>query len=190
LRVERSVWRIKGLKGGDGKEIINPPRGKAAGAAPIPLVKILQDALEAHRKRMGVLAAPDLPIFQSGETTPLSLSNLARRIIIPKIEKCVKCRNSKADHPTAGHLFELDQTLRWHGWHAFRRGLATNLHALGIQDRDIQGILRHSNILVTQGSYVKSLAVVQADTLDLLAEKMNEGALCTDHGPKPHGAIN
>ena len=26
-----------------------------------------------------------------------------------------------------------------HGWHAFRRGLATNLHRLGVQDKIIQG---------------------------------------------------
>jgi hypothetical protein len=35
---------------------------------------------------------------------------------------------------------------KWHGWHAFRRGLATNLHQLGVADKDIQAILRHSNI--------------------------------------------
>jgi hypothetical protein len=29
----------------------------------------------------------------------------------------------------------------WHGWHAFRRGLATNLHRLGVDDLTIQGDL-------------------------------------------------
>ena len=28
----------------------------------------------------------------------------------------------------------------------FRRGLATNLHQLGVADKDIQAILRHSNV--------------------------------------------
>ena len=43
------------------------------------------------------------------------------------------------------------------GWHAFRRGLATNLHDLGVDDKTIQAILRHSNVSVTQKCYIKSL---------------------------------
>ena len=43
----------------------------------------------------------------------------------------------------------------WHGWHAFRRGLATNLHRLGVSDKTIQRILRHSNVAVTQACYIK-----------------------------------
>jgi hypothetical protein len=34
----------------------------------------------------------------------------------------------------------------WHGWHAFRRGLATTLHRLRVPDKTIQAILRHSNV--------------------------------------------
>jgi integrase len=45
----------------------------------------------------------------------------------------------------------------WHGWHAFRRGLATNLHRLGVPDKIIQAILRHSNVAVTQGCYIKTV---------------------------------
>ena len=32
----------------------------------------------------------------------------------------------------------------WHGGHAFRRGLATNLNRLGVRDKTIQAILRHT----------------------------------------------
>jgi len=46
-------------------------------------------------------------------------------------------------------------SLEWHGWHAFRRGLATNLHALGVSDIVIQAILRPSNVAVTRESYIK-----------------------------------
>ncbi len=45
----------------------------------------------------------------------------------------------------------------WHGWHAFRRGRATNLHDLGVPDKTIQAILRHANVAVTQNSYIKTL---------------------------------
>ena len=48
-------------------------------------------------------------------------------------------------------------SLRWHGWHSFRRGLATNLRELGISDDVIQRILRHSDISTTQEHYAKTL---------------------------------
>ena len=44
--------------------------------------------------------------------------------------------------------------IQWHGWHAFRRGLATNLKHLGIDDKIIQAIL---NISTTQNVYIKEL---------------------------------
>jgi integrase len=38
-----------------------------------------------------------------------------------------------------------------------RRGVATTLHAKGAQDKVTQAILRHSNVAVTQASYIKTL---------------------------------
>lgn len=46
-------------------------------------------------------------------------------------------------------MLELDKTLQWRGWHRFRRGLATNLHAIHVDDKTIQAILRHPNIGLT-----------------------------------------
>ena len=63
---------------------------------------------------------------------------------------------------------------RWHGWHAFRRGLATNLHQLGVADKDIQAILRHSNIGITMNIYVKSVAESQVDAMDLLGKEFEK----------------
>ena len=34
--------------------------------------------------------------------------------------------------------------------------MATNLHQLGVQNKVIQRILRHSNVAVTQASYIKT----------------------------------
>jgi hypothetical protein len=36
-------------------------------------------------------------------------------------------------------------SIAWHGWYGFRRGLASNLNRLGVDDSVIQRILRHSN---------------------------------------------
>jgi integrase len=44
----------------------------------------------------------------------------------------------------------------WLGWHGFRRGLASNLNRLGVDDSVIQAILRHSDIAVTQSCYIKT----------------------------------
>jgi hypothetical protein len=47
------------------------------------------------------------------------------------------------------------EKIPWHGWHAFRRGLATNLHRLAVSDKVIQQILRHANVTTTINIYVK-----------------------------------
>ena len=44
----------------------------------------------------------------------------------------------------------------WHGWHGFRRRLASNLNRLGVDDSVIQGILRHSTVATTQNHYIKT----------------------------------
>jgi integrase len=46
--------------------------------------------------------------------------------------------------------------LAWVGWHGFRRGLASNLNRLGVDDSVIQAILRHSDVSVTQRCYIKT----------------------------------
>lgn len=136
LFVRRSFWN----------KVESEPKTRKS-RAPVPVVKQLVDALELHRQRMGILAQPDLPIFQAGNGQPLDLNNLARRVIAPV------CPN-------------------WRGWHAFRRGLATNLHALGIPDKEIQAILRHSNVGLTMNVYVKSVSESQTAAMDAFSEKL------------------
>jgi integrase len=89
--------------------------------------------------------------------TPLHLDNLARRVLAPAFAS---------------------KKIGWHGWHAFRRGLATNLHALGVEDKTIQAILRHSTLALTMNVYVKTIGESQSDALDSLSEKLG---ICNDH---------
>jgi len=42
----------------------------------------------------------------------------------------------------------------WFGWHAFRRGLGTRLNEAGVDDKDIQSILRHADVSTTQAYYI------------------------------------
>lgn len=161
LTVNRIVWN----------SVTNEPKTKKR-RAPVPVVKQLADALEAHRLRMGKLAQQNLPIFQAGNGKPLNLDNLVRRVIVPALSRCAACKKAESQHKPEAHLFQRDDSLpRWHGWHAFRRGLATNLHELGVDDKTIQGILRHSNIAVTQNIYIKSVSESQVSAMDTLAEK-------------------
>jgi integrase len=137
LSVRRSFWN----------KFENEPKTRKS-RAPVPVIPQLADALELHRQRAGILAQPDLPIFQAGNGQPLNLNNLARRVIAP--------------------------VSKWHGWHSFRRGLATNLHTLGIDDKTIQAILRHSNIALTQNIYIKSVSESQVSAMDVLSEEISQ----------------
>jgi integrase len=110
---------------------------------------------------MGILAQPNLPIFQCGNGRPINLDNLARRIIAP--------------------------VASWHGWHSFRRGLATNLHALGVDDKTIQTILRHSNIGITQNIYIKTVSEAQINAMDSLSENLD---LCNVRATAGDGPVN
>jgi integrase len=101
------------------------------------------------------------------------LENLVNRVIKPALSRCVVCRKLREEHTSEGHEFQRDNSLpEWHGWHAFRRGLATNLHALGIDDKTIQAILRHSNVGLTRNIYVKSVNESQVSAMDALSENL------------------
>jgi integrase len=65
------------------------------------------------------------------------LANLARRVIIPALP-----------------ANEAGIVLKWKGWHAFRRSLASNLYSVGVSPKIIQAILRHSDIGTTLAYYV------------------------------------
>jgi hypothetical protein len=88
----------------------------------------LAEALEKHKLRIGKLAQPNMPIFQAGNGKPLNLDNLVRRVIVPALTRCEVCGKAESGHANAEHEFKLDTSIpSWHGWHSFRRGLATNL---------------------------------------------------------------
>lgn len=84
-------------------------------------------------------------------------------------------------------MFVLDETITWHGWHAFRRGVATILHGFGVEDKTIQAILRHSTIGLTMNVYVKSVSADQVNAMDRLSEKIGT---CNESATIPSGRPN
>lgn len=99
--------------------------------APVPCIPFLKKVLEKYRNG----AAADAYIFAGARRgQPLNLANLARRVLKPALAKA---------------------NLPWLGWHAFRRGLASNLSALGVQPIVITAIMRHSDPATAVNYYIK-----------------------------------
>lgn len=62
--------------------------------------------------------------------------------------------------------------MEWKGWQAYRRGLATNLKELGVEDTTIQCILRHEDVSTTQRFYIKTAPRVAHEAMRALEEKI------------------
>ncbi|MFB3917078.1 MAG: tyrosine-type recombinase/integrase [Terriglobales bacterium] len=134
------------------KHVYEPktPRSKA----PVPVIAQLAGILEEHRLLQGNPSTGR--IFRYDDDRGLNLDSLARTYIAPTLK-------------TAG--------LEWHGWHAFRRGLATNLYELGVQDKIIQAILRHEQLATTTNIYIKARQEKTVAALrDTLERALNQPA--------------
>jgi integrase len=94
----------------------------------VPIIPALRVVLDAHKRN----ANGNAWMFHGEKKgLPLNLDNLSRRVIKPILGD------------------------KWHGWHAFRAGLATNLFDLRVPAETIQLIMRHSNVSVTQQHYIR-----------------------------------
>jgi integrase len=112
---------------------LNDPKGKR-GKGAVPLIPTAANILDDYL----ATAKPRNYIFETLRGGPADLEGMVRKVIRPTLAAA---------------------SLPWHGLHAFRRGLATNLHELGVADIVIQVILRHSDVGVTRQAYIKNDAV-------------------------------
>src|SRR6266481_10157044 len=100
----------------------------------------------------------------------MAMDKLAQRVVRPAIEAI---------------------GLPWYGWHGFRRGIASNLYALGADDKVVQRILRYAKSHVTKERYIKafdpavlaSMKKLEA-TLDAISQSAPE---CTNSAPNKLG---
>jgi integrase len=137
---------------------VTRPKTKKS-AAPIPVIRPLARMLEVHRARMSNPASGF--IFASNRGTAMNMNNLLNREILPALRKA---------------------KLAWHGWHGFRRGLATNLKRLGVDLKTIQEILRHAHISVTADIYVKEVSEQAVEAMQRLEQHIEAEA---KKAPKP-----
>jgi integrase len=126
---------------------VNPPKtNKSVGS--IPLVPLLGEALAEHRK-----TTPDGYIFQVSNGAPLRADNLLKRTMLEPLKK-------------AG--------IQWRGWHPFRHGVGTTLHALGTPIKIISDILRHTETKITMDLYVKPAAEEQRAAMEKMEKVLNK----------------
>jgi len=131
---------------------VNTPKTPAS-QDDVPVIPALKTKLDLWRLRCGNPASG--LIFPSSTGTPIELNNVLNRVILPALQKA---------------------RIPWHGYHAFRRGLATNLHDAGVNDLTIQRILRHSDVSVTRRAYIKRLPQQATDAMEKIQTAMDKAA--------------
>ncbi len=145
------IWVMRSVWG----SVTNEPKTRKS-KAPVPVIAPLKRLLDHYRQSRGNPAIGPIFATMKKKPTPLSLNNVLNRQILPVLNAFV-CGKPESEHETEDHEYQRGNRPIWHGWHAFRRGLATNLHDLGVNDKTIQAILRHADVGVTQNSYIKTL---------------------------------
>ena len=132
------------------RSVVSPPKTRASRNS-VPVIPALAEILDEYRRSMG---NPETGVvFHSGNRLPINADKLGRRVIPPTLE--------------AIHL-------PWYGWHAFRRGLASNLYAIGAPDKVVQRILRHSKPHVTKEHYIKVFDCTVVEAVDKMQAQIEE----------------
>lgn len=151
----------------------NEPKTKRS-KAPVAVIPRLRSILDAHKATCGNRKSG--PIFANGKGKPANLNNTLNREILPVLDRCGVCRKPKECHAAASHESVRDGSLpKWHGFHSFRRGLASTLYALGVDDVMVQQIMRHEDVSVTRKHYIKTVPEQSVSAMAKL-----EAALCAD----------
>jgi integrase len=137
------------------------------------VISQLAKRLEMHRLRCGDPQTG--PMFANGLGKPLSLGYMLNSSILPALNRCERCGKPEANHLAVDHKYKRDQRYpEWHGWHAARRGLGSNLYRLGVHDKVIQAILRHANVSTTATYYIKTAADDVRTAMDTLENHIAE----------------
>lgn len=185
LKVQRSVTRVKG-----GWEVNDPKSSKSAASVPcIPRLKML---LENHKniKIVHVTPVGEVPFDGRAFHGCLVQDNADDRNLNYDDPKYVKALGGTHELMFSGieqEWMDLDKLaqrvirpvveaagIKWHGWHALRRGIASNLYALGASDKVVQRILRHSKPQVTKERYIQAFDADVIEGMGKLEQAINQ----------------
>lgn len=105
----------------------------------VPLVDTVRKALRKHRK----LSTSEYVFAGLRDGKPIVMDNVKRRLVVPRLKNGIE----------------------WHGFHAFRRGLATELNRLGVKDETIAELLRHKGGKSVTRLYIKAVPEVNHEAM-------------------------
>lgn len=149
LGVKHSVWRTH----------TTAPK-TAHAAKPVPVIAPLRELLQELHKLEG---NPETgPILRGVSGKPLNLDMLARDVIKSAL------RNPE-NYPTADA-----KRLQWHGYYAFRRGIATLTSSVSRDPMAAKGLLRHTSVSTTLNHYIKDVPQVTENAMSLVEELFNK----------------
>ena len=165
IHISRSIWNGR----------VGAPKTRK-GRAPVPVIRQLAERLAMHRLRSGNPQSG--PIFANASGRPLSLGSVVNRVILPTLNRCETCHKPEGEcDEKTDHEYKRDASLpEWHGWHAARRGLGSNLYRMGVPDMVIQRILRHANVSTTATYYIKTAAVDVRNAMTRLENHISDSA--------------
>jgi len=119
----------------------------------VPAIQPLRDILDEYRSAVSIVPIAGARLF----TTNLEV--MGRKSIKTAMESV---------------------GLTWQGWHAFRRGVASNLFELGCDDITVQRVLRHSRVQITQAAYIK----IRSPKLDEAMQRLSAAVTRQQIGSK------
>jgi integrase len=164
--IQGLCWEVYDMENSEIEVLSSVVRGKRGDTKTearkdfVPVIPSAKKLLDLYRFQVGNPTSGVM--FQTANKTPVDLHNLYSDRIDPVLRPCERCGKSKEAHRRSDrrrkdHDYKRREgSVQWHGWHAFRRGLASNLYEL-MPDDDllIQRILRHANVATTRKSYIK-----------------------------------
>jgi integrase len=145
LCVKHSVWRTH----------TTAPK-TAHAAKPVPVIEPLRELLAELHNLEGNPATG--PILRSVTGKPLNLDMLAHGTIVPAIRNPENYSNPDA------------KRLNWHGYYAFRRGIATLTSSVSRDPMAAKGLLRHTSVITTLNHYIKDVPQVTENAMTLVEE--------------------
>jgi integrase len=151
LRVKQSVWR----------KHTTPPKTESA-AKPVPVIEPLRELLIQLRSVEGDPTSG--PILKGVSGKPLNFDMLAREVILPTV------RNPENYESGA-------KQVSWHGYYAFRRGIATLASSVARDPMAAKGLLRHTSVNTTLKHYIKDIPQVTENAMTLVEELFKQRSL-------------
>ena len=173
IRISRAWWR---------NTVAEPKTARSK--APVPVIPQLAERLNALHASLDIPKAGLMFTSCPNGNCCLTETHTPGQINDNSCRRDIPIDLDALAHDVIKPVLEANG-MKWHGWHAFRRGLATNLHSLGVQDKVIQRILRHSNVAVTQACYIKTADADVQRAMEQLSEHTRPSESAASVHPVP-----